>query len=306
VGAKLAWRNHTRCIGKLYWRSLIVRDRRHLPSAAEIREACFDHLRFAANGGRIRPVITIFAPDHPLRPAARVRNSQLVAYAGHRLPDGSVLGDAARAGLTELAKRCGWEPRHPGRFDVLPLVIETPEEGLTAHPVPPELAYEVAINHPTLPGLSALGLRWYGFPTISDMALSIGGVTYPLAPFTGWYVAPEISARDFSDANRYNLLPAIAEALGLDTSDRRSLWQDRAMIELTTAILASYDRAGMRMDDHHAATERFHRYAQSERRKGREVDADWSWIVPPISASATPVFHESYANEQRLPNFVRL
>jgi nitric-oxide synthase len=306
VGAKLAWRNHTRCIGKLYWRSLVVRDCRKQTSAAAIRDACFDHLKFAANGGRVRPVISIFAPDEPLRPAARVRNAQLVAYAGHRLPDGSIVGDAARVELTKLANHCGWNPGTPSPFDVLPLVIETPEEGLTAHRLPPELAHEVAIHHPTIPGLSKLGLRWYGFPTVSDMALSVGGVTYPLAPFTGWYLAPEVSARDFSDTYRYNLLPEIAEALGLDTSDRRSLWQDRALIELTTAILSSYDRAGLRIDDHHSASEKFHRYTQSERRKGRDVDADWNWIVPPISGSATPVFHETYRNTEQLPNFIRI
>ena len=27
-GARLAWRNASRCIGRLYWRSLVVRDRR--------------------------------------------------------------------------------------------------------------------------------------------------------------------------------------------------------------------------------------------------------------------------------------
>ena len=29
-------------------------------------------------------------------------------------------------------------------------------------------------------------------------------------------------------------------------------------------------------------------------------------MIPPISASATPVFHESYRAETRLPNFLRV
>src|SRR5215207_8759826 len=29
-GARVAWRNSSRCIGRLYWRSLVVRDRRHV------------------------------------------------------------------------------------------------------------------------------------------------------------------------------------------------------------------------------------------------------------------------------------
>ena len=77
------------------------------------------------------------------------------------------------------------------------------------------------------------------------------------------------------------------------------------MIELTAAVLWSFERAGMRMDDHHAATERFHKWAQAERRRGREVDAEWAWMIPPISASATPVFHERYGARERLPNFFR-
>jgi nitric oxide synthase oxygenase domain/subunit len=38
-GAKLAWRNSTRCIGRLHWQSLVVRDRRTLRSAEEIFSA---------------------------------------------------------------------------------------------------------------------------------------------------------------------------------------------------------------------------------------------------------------------------
>ena len=32
-GAKVAWRNNTRCIGRLHWHSLNVRDMRHLTTA---------------------------------------------------------------------------------------------------------------------------------------------------------------------------------------------------------------------------------------------------------------------------------
>lgn len=31
-GARVAWRNAARCIGRLYWRSLVVRDLRHVSS----------------------------------------------------------------------------------------------------------------------------------------------------------------------------------------------------------------------------------------------------------------------------------
>jgi len=305
VGARLAWRHNTRCIGKLYWRGLTVRDFRAVTDPEAIAAGCLDHTAFVHNQGRIKPSITIFAPDGPGRPAAQVRNSQLISYAGHRQEDGNVIGDPATATLTDLAKANGWKTETEGRFDLLPLVVETGNGKVSVHEVPAELAHEVEIEHPTLPGLKALGLRWYGFPTISDNVLSIGGINYPLAPFTGWYLAPEISARDFSDTYRYNLLPEIAEAFGIDTTDTRSLWKDRAMIELTTAVLHSYDQAGIRMDDHHTAAQKFHKWTQSEYKKGCPVEAEWRWMIPPVSGSASLLFHETYEDVFRLPNLIR-
>ncbi len=306
VGAKLAWRNNTKCIGKLYWRGLQVRDYRDKTTAAEIVEGCLEHGEFVHNGGRVKPTITIFAPDRPGQPAARVRNAQLIAYAGYRAEYGTYIGDPATVAITELAQDCGWEPENgPGRFDILPIVVEMPDGTMSAHPVPQELAHEVEIEHPDYPAVKELGLRWYGFPSISDNILSIGGIQYPLAPFTGWYLASELAARDFTDTYRYNLLPEIAEAFGLDTSDVRSLWKDRAMIEMTTAVLHSYDQAGIRMDDHHTAGRKFHQWTQAEACKGRIVEAEWKWMIPPISASASPVFHEAYPDIVKLPNLFR-
>ena len=46
------------------------------------------HLREATNDGRIRPVITVFAPDAPGRPGPRILSSQLVRYAGYTAADG--------------------------------------------------------------------------------------------------------------------------------------------------------------------------------------------------------------------------
>src|SRR5690348_9545647 len=35
-GARVAWRNSARCIGRLYWQSLRVRDRREITAAPDI------------------------------------------------------------------------------------------------------------------------------------------------------------------------------------------------------------------------------------------------------------------------------
>src|SRR5436309_441681 len=43
-GAKIAWRNNTRCIGRLHWKSLVVRDMRHLSTPEAIFEALVGHI----------------------------------------------------------------------------------------------------------------------------------------------------------------------------------------------------------------------------------------------------------------------
>jgi nitric-oxide synthase len=54
LGARVAWRNASRCIGRLYWRSLQVRDRREVRDPAGVAAEAAEHLRTATNGGRIR------------------------------------------------------------------------------------------------------------------------------------------------------------------------------------------------------------------------------------------------------------
>ncbi|MCT4353317.1 nitric oxide synthase oxygenase [Streptomyces sp. Je 1-79] len=293
-GARVAWRNAARCIGRLYWRSLVVRDLRQTSSADAIAAECFEHLRTAGNGGRIRPVISVFAPERPGRPGPRIVNDQLVRYAGHRSPDGGWIGDPVSAQLTARACALGWK-RADGPFHVLPLLVqERPGTAPEWYELPDDSVLEVPLSHPEHAWFRELGLRWYAVPAISNMDLEIGGVRYPAAPFNGWYMGTEIGARNLADADRYDLLPVVAERLGLDRSSERTLWRDRALVELNVAVLHSFQRAGVTMADHHTESERFLRHIAQESRLGRSTPADWSWIVPPISGSATPVFHRLY------------
>jgi nitric-oxide synthase, bacterial len=303
-GARLAWRNSSRCIGRLYWRSLRVLDHRDARTPEEIHHRLRGHLRRATNGGDIRPYISVFAPDAPGRPGPVLRNEQLIRYAGHRRPDGTVLGDPAGAALTDTVRRLGWRPPSPpGPFDPLPLLIEVPGHPPALFDLDPGLVLEVPLTHPDRPALGALGLRWYAVPAVSSMRLRVGGVDYPLAPFNGWYMGTEIGARDLVDEDRYNLLPLIAERLGLDTSSETTLWRDRALVELNVAVLHSYRAAGVRISDHHTESRRFLAHVAGEERHGRSVPADWSWIVPPLSGGITPVFHRSYDEADLRPNF---
>ncbi|MFF2523275.1 nitric oxide synthase oxygenase [Streptomyces liangshanensis] len=304
-GARVAWRNSNRCIGRLYWRSLRVRDLRHLTDAEPIADACADHLRIATNGGHIRPLISVFAPDAPGRPGPRIWNEQLIRYAGHRADDGRVLGDPRNTGITRLARRLGAPGGPRSAFDVLPLIVEGVDDKPRAFELPPDAVLEVPLTHPGGLWDEEWGLRWHAVPAISSMCLEIGGICYPAAPFNGWYMGTEIGARNLADTDRYDLLPRIAERLGLDTSSDRSLWKDRALVELNLAVLHSFDRAGVTMADHHTESARFLRHMENEARKGREVHADWAWIVPPMSGATTPVFHRTYDATERRPGFVQ-
>ncbi|MDX6282829.1 MAG: nitric-oxide synthase, bacterial, partial [Kribbellaceae bacterium] len=303
-GARVAWRNNARCIGRLYWHSLQVRDLRTVSRAGDVAQHCFDHLRVAHNGGKIRPMISVFAPETPTRSAPRIWNEQLIRYAGYEQPDGSLLGDPRyRAFTSELIRR-GWQPPSvPGAFDVLPLVVETFEEGPRMFQLPGEAINEVALEHPELPWFADLGLRWHAVPVISNNRLDIGGVSYPAAPFNGWYMGTEIGARNLADTDRYALVPEVAERMGLDTSTEATLWRDRALVEINRAVLHSFHLNKVTITDHHTESRRFLTHLEREEHAGRRCPTDWTWIVPPLSGSQTPVFHRHYTAETQLPNF---
>lgn len=302
-GARLAWRNSIRCVGRKYWPSLHVRDCRDLSSAEEIFSALIEHLYLSTNGGRIQPLITVFAPAAPGCRGIRIWNDQLIRYAGYRRSDGSVLGDPQQVAFTELARGLGWWKSERTAFDVLPLILQLPGEEPRLFEIPREAVLEVEITHPEHAWFAELGMRWHALPAIASMALEVGGLHYTAAPFSGWYMLTEIGARNLADENRYNFLPAIAQRLGLRTQSSRSLWRDRALLELNVAVLHSFTEAGVKMIDHHTATRHFVEFEACEARHGRPTFAEWSWIVPPLSGATTPVFHRTYESLELKPNF---
>jgi nitric-oxide synthase, bacterial len=302
-GAKLAWRNSTRCIGRLHWSSLQVRDMRYLTTAEEVFQALLEHIQLATHKGKIRSLITIFAPQAPNSPGIRIWNPQLIRYAGYVQPDGAVIGDPQYVELTELVTRLGWRG-HPGSaFDILPLVIQMPGEEPRLFDLPSELILEVPIEHPRYEWFAYLGMKWHALPVISNMRLEIGGISYTAAPFNGWYMGTEIGARNFGDRGRYNVLPLIAERMGLNMCSERTLWRDLALVELNIAILHSFAQHGVSIVDHHTACRQFMLHEELEHKAGRSIAADWGWLVPPMSGSLTPVFHCAYENKIITPNF---
>ena len=217
-GARVAWRNSSRCIGRLYWQSLKVRDRREVTSAADVAAECADHLRAATQP---RPGAGPSSPcSHRIRRPGAARASGTSSSSGTPATSsrtGRCAVSRRSTELTSLARALGWATDGRGRFDVLPLVISTADERPRVFDVPAAAVTEVHLIHPRFPWFGELGLRWYAVPVICDMCLEIGGICYPAAPFNGWYMGTEIGARNLADSGRYNQLPEIAARMGLDT-----------------------------------------------------------------------------------------
>jgi nitric-oxide synthase, bacterial len=302
---RLAWRNNHRCIGRLFWQNLELLDARFASSADEVFDACVKHLRHSTNSGRIRATITLFHPADSNGQGIRIWNRQLIRYAGYKLNDGKILGDPEQIDMTSKAIELGWlAPECKSAFDVLPLVIEYPGNKPKWFELPEDAVLQIPITHPDYEWFKKMDLKWHALPAVSDMALVGDGLSFTAAPFSGYYMATEIACRNFGDEKRYNLLPIIAKRMGLDLKSRRSLWKDRAMIELNVAVLHSFREAGVTIVDHHTASEQFMRHVTNEEKCGRDVPGDWSWLVPPLSGSSCPVFHRYYSSKRPEPAFV--
>jgi len=303
-GAKLAWRNNTKCIGRLHWQTLTVRDMRHLTTEEKIFDGLCDHIRFATNGGKIKSTATVFAAQVPGEEGIQIWNPQLIRYAGHRKADGSVVGDPLHVDLTDAIEEMGWRGDDSSPFDILPIVIQLPGKRPKMFDIPRDLVLEVEIQHPDYPWFRSLGLRWHALPVISNMRMEIGGISYTAAPFNGWYMGTEVGARNLADVNRYNLLPIVARGMGLDTSSDRTLWKDRALVELNVAVLSSFAARGVTIVDHHTASRQFMLHDAREQTNNRPVHAHWPWLVPPLSGALSPIFHvQTYKNIKLKPNF---
>lgn len=166
-GAKVAWRNSNKCIGRLFWQSLTVFDKRDLCKEEDIFKALLDHIEYATNGGRIRPTITIFSPKD-----VRVWNHQLIRYAGYETEEG-VIGDSDSLAFTKVCEGLGWKGEGTN-FDVLPLVIQVNNQPPKIFNIPDSYILEVPFRHPEMDWFQDLHLKWYAVPMISSMKLEVG------------------------------------------------------------------------------------------------------------------------------------
>ncbi|XP_019875678.1 nitric oxide synthase, salivary gland isoform X1 [Aethina tumida] len=301
-GAKLAWRNSVRCIGRIQWSKLQVFDCRYVTTTSGMFEALCNHIKYSTNKGNIRSAITIFPQRTDGKHDFRVWNQQLLGYAGYRQPDGSVVGDPLNVEFTEMCQKLGWKSAGT-RWDLLPLVLSANGHDPDYFDIPSEYVLEVPLSHPTLDWFEELGLKWYALPAVSSMMFDCGGIQFTAAPFNGWYMSTEIGCRNLCDTHRLNMLETVALKMGLDTRTPVTLWKDKALVECNVAVLHSFQQKGVTIVDHHTASESFMKHLENEVRLRHGCPADWVWIVPPLSGSATPVFHQEMALYYLKPSY---
>ncbi|XP_030892752.1 nitric oxide synthase, brain, partial [Leptonychotes weddellii] len=243
--------------------------------------------------------ITIFPQRTDGKHDFRVWNSQLIRYAGYKQPDGTILGDPANVEFTEVCAplALAWALSPPNwLYPQSFLTLILPERLLPRG----ELG-RVALRR--FEWFKDLGLKWYGLPAVSNMLLEIGGLEFSACPFSGWYMGTEIGVRDYCDNSRYNILEEVAKKMNLDMRKTSSLWKDQALVEINIAVLYSFQSDKVTIVDHHSATESFIKHMENEYRCRGGCPADWVWIVPPMSGSITPVFHQEMLNYRLTPSF---
>ncbi|CAG2103052.1 unnamed protein product, partial [Medioppia subpectinata] len=308
--------------------SLKVFDARYVTTAREMFEALCNHIKYATNKGNLRSAITIF-PQRIGKREFRVWNLQLISYAGYEnietdgsgaqtpTPSSQIIGDPMNVEFTQLCERLGWKGKRT-KWDVLPLVLSVPDEDPQVFTLPEELVLRVPISHPRCVYMSfhslntrqipfkcfeELDIQWYALPAVSNMMFDVGGLEFPACPFSGWYMVTEIATRDLCDPQRYNILEEVAVRMGLDVRTNSSLWKDLAIVELNIAVLFSYQKANVTIVDHHTAAESFMKHLDNEQRLRGGCPADWVWVVPPISGSLTPVFHQEMLYYELKPSY---
>lgn len=272
IGAKLAWRNSAKCVGRIAWNTLLVRDCRNCSNNhSKVFHEVVEHLKIATGGSNIQSVMTVFQPQQRDKVfGMRFWNSQFVQYAGYidKNNHTRVLGDPANVAITKyLIDRDLWiPPKNRSAFDVLPLVLKVPHnEKPYVFDLPREVVHEVEIEHPSYPELKNLGLKWAAVPAISNFMMTLGGIKYPCSPFNGWFVSIEV-VRNLLE--RYDLSKPLATIFGIHHDDK--LLKQKVSTELESAVLHSFEKKKFTMNDPLTVGESFLTHCVRERKLGRE------------------------------------
>lgn len=149
-GARVCWRNAAKCIGRISWNTLMVRDCRHVETAEGIITEVEKHLQLATAGTNLQSVMTVFRPKKPDEPwGIKFWTDQFVRYACYTDEDdpSKTMGDVANKHITKfLIEKKLWTPPEPRtQHDVLPIVFKMPgKEDPIVHQLDPKFVDEVS------------------------------------------------------------------------------------------------------------------------------------------------------------------
>ena len=89
--------------------------------------------------------------------------------------------------------------------------------------------------------------------------------------------------------HRYNLLPAVAQLIGLEKTDG-SMWKEHALAVLNEAVVYSFSTSGVPIANHHSLAASFATWYEEEKKTRGYCPANWKWIVPPTASSTTSIY----------------
>ena len=69
------------------------------------------------------------------------------------------------------------------------------------------------------------------------------------------------------------------------------------------AVIHSFAKHKVSLVDHQTASKQFLVHDQREKKLGREVPAQWSWVVPAAGGSSTPVWHHEMRDFFQRPHY---
>jgi nitric-oxide synthase len=72
-----------------------------------------------------------------------------------------------------------------------------------------------------------------------------------------------------SDAVKINNLQVIAKQMGLHMDKSNPFWKDKALVVLNEAVHFSFQKSGVTLADHHAASEQFMKFIRNEEAENR-------------------------------------
>ena len=103
----------------------------------------------------------------------------------------------------------------------------------------------------------------------------------------------EIGARNLADEARYNTLPKIAQLFGYDQKPIAAYGVIVPSLNSTERFYTVLIEMLLRLAITTHLADNLKNFGKNESDMNRTITGDWTWLIPPISASRTQHFHKN-------------